>query len=274
MLDVTIGFGGGRCLGVCTQLPQFRDSVHLHTVAGDMARRGQLDGVDHDELRRVIGATDEDPELLDDDDDDDDDDADDDDDQTAGPSETGSLRSWWKKVKRKTKKALKKVAKVAKAIVHSKVVSALYQSVKAATPPPYNVALGAVEAGARFGDAMLKGSKAARALLPTVQALAHGTISVTKASREAKKHGVHPDVVKNAALAAKINALAHAGDPKAAAIVNMHNIISNAGKSPAHHAAAKALALEATLRKTYPNARVYGVQMPDGSVLHSAVFSV
>lgn len=121
------------------------------------------------------------------------------------PQVSGAI---WNKLKKKAKSAVKTVVNTAKKVANNKLVKTLYKVAKAAVPPPYNVALQAVETGVKFGKAIAKGSKKAKAALPIVKKLAKGQVSLAAAKAAGKKLGLKPNTIRDAAATLKIKAAA------------------------------------------------------------------
>lgn len=139
----------------------------------------------------------------------------------------------WRRMKRRAKKGfrvVKKVVKVAKKVANNQIVKTLWNSAKAAIPPPYNAALVAVETGVRFGVAVAKGFPKAKKSLPVVKALADGKISLPAAKRAAAKIGLRPNTVRDAAAMIKMKAAART-NPKLAAVFKTAATIEAARKA-------------------------------------------
>lgn len=140
--------------------------------------------------------------------------------------------AFWRKIKRKTKKAVAKTVKAAKKVARSKVMKELYAAAKQAAPSPYKEFIAGAETAVRFTSAMTKNTpkgKAARKALPVVQDLAAGKISLKAAKAKGKKLGLKPNTIRDAAASMKLRA---SKDPAAKAVMQVVTDIAKVTTNP------------------------------------------
>jgi translation elongation factor EF-G len=142
--------------------------------------------------------------------------------------------AFFRKMKRKAKKAVGKVVKVARKVAKNKAVQELYKAAKQAAPSPYKEGITAAEVAVRFTDAMTKNTakgRACAAALPTVQALAKGAITPDLADKKARALGLKPSTLRNAAIGMKLRA---SSNPQAKAVMgvvsDIHKLTANPTK--------------------------------------------
>lgn len=146
-----------------------------------------------------------------------------------GTTEIGGR--FWRRMKRKVKKAVKKTISVAKVIANNKVIKNLYQTARAFAPSPLNQVLGAIETGVRVGKAIAGGSKKVKAALPVIKKLAAGKTTLRAAGQAAKKLGVKPETVRDAAAMIKLKAVSRR-DPKIASAFRAASEIERSVSTP------------------------------------------
>lgn len=170
----------------------------------------------------------------------------------------GKLR---KKIKKGLKKAVKKIAQ-------SKIVKGIAKIAAKVVPAPFNAPILAAQGAAKFARALKGKNKKAKALKGAVQAAAKGTISPKQLEAKARKLGVKPSIVTDAAAVKRLAMDAEAGNPKAAAAFKLaQDVVST---EPVQQQLALAAAAQA---EAGPNARAFVVQAPGGAVYRTIVQS-
>lgn len=164
-----------------------------------------------------------------------------------------------KKIKKGLKKAVKKVAQ-------SKIVKGIAKIASKVVPPPFNAPILAAQGAAKFAKALKGKNKKAKALKGAVQAAAKGQISSKQLEAKAKKLGVKPSIVTDAAAVKRLAMDAEAGNPKAAAAFKLaQDVVST---EPVQQQLALAAAAQA---EAGPNARAFIVQAPGGATYRTLV---
>lgn len=137
------------------------------------------------------------------------------------------------KIAKKLKKAVSKVKKVAKKIASSK-LGKIIKLAAVAVNPAAGAAMLALSAGKKMAKAANKKPKGKDAkAAPIASALARKQITPKQANAKAKRAGVSPTKVKQAAVALRVQRAANEGNPKAQELVAASNAIDSAQASPA-----------------------------------------
>lgn len=236
---IEMGFDNGQLYAHAPEVG-VSDGVKLSTLARRMAERGQIQA--SGELYEYLDSL------------------------GAPPDVSGKLA---KKTKAKVKKAATKVVKVASKVAKSKVVKALYSSVKKVIPQPYKAGLAVAETGVNFTKEMQKKGSAASKALPLVNKLVAKTITPAAATKAAKALGVNPDSVKAAAITVNMANAAKNGDAGAQAVVDAVNKIEGSDTT-----AAIAFGAEAEIRAKYPDAQIMTVTDGNGVRRLTAVIPI
>jgi hypothetical protein len=230
-VQIQTNIEGGQMVGWVPGT-QYQAVVRLSRVARDLASKGRvptLTAGDYDELD-ALGTSDE--------------------------------VGW--RFGRRLKKAFKKVKRVAKKIVKNKIVKSLYKAVKMVTPPPASLYIQGVETAVKFGKALAKGNRKAKALAPSIRKAAAGKLSPKQLDARAKKAGVSPALARKAAAGGRVLLMAKQGDAKARGALALATRIEDAKKGGKRAVAAKATVAELALRSKYPNARAFNVTSAKG----------
>jgi hypothetical protein len=138
------------------------------------------------------------------------------------------------KVAKKLAKVAKKVVKVAKTVATSKLGKAVTMAASfgtsSAAASVAKMAISKAKALAKKAKAKPKGKEAKAA--PVAVALSKGKITPKQATAKAKKLGVAPKIVKQAALALKIQTSAKKGSPKAKQLITESAQVDQAKANP------------------------------------------
>lgn len=177
----------------------------------------------------------------------------------------GSTMEVGGKLGRKIKKGLKKAVKK---IASSKIIKGIAKIAAKVVPAPFNAPILAAQGAAKFARALKGKNKKAQKLKGAVQAAAAGRISSKQLEAKAKKLGVKPSIVTDAAAVKRLAMDAQAGNPKAKAALQLAVDVSST--EPVQQQLALAAAAQA---QAGPNARAFIVQAPGGQTYRTLVQS-
>jgi hypothetical protein len=199
-------------------------AVDLRHVARELAARGAIRPISDRDLRLLMLAMD------------------------PRHEETGG------KIARKLKTGLKKAGKDVAKVAKNKLVQTVVSAVAKAVPPPYNVAVMAVEGAAKVGTAIAKGSKRAKQIKSMAQQVARGAKTLPELTATAKRLGVSPGIAASAAVMAKTVQRAKAGDRMAKAALSLsRDLTSDSPSAKVAEAAERAV----TYKARGPSGRTY-----------------
>lgn len=166
-----------------------------------------------------------------------------------------------KKIKKGLKKAVKKIAK-------SKILKGIAKIAAKVVPAPFNAPILAAQGAAKFARALKKKNPKAKKLVTAVRAAAAGKLSAKKLAAQAKKLGVSPKIVTDAAAVKRLAMDAQAGNPRAKAALRLAADVTDT--NPIRQQLALAAAAQA---QAGPNARAFIVQAPGGQTYRTVVQS-
>jgi hypothetical protein len=214
--------------------------VSLRKVAERLIERGRLRPLSEDELRAL---------------------------EHEGRTDVGGVEVSGK-IAKKIKKGIKKVAKK---VATSKIVKGVVKIAAKVVPPPASFAITGAQAAVKIGKALKKGNPKAKKIAPLIKATAKGKVTPAKLKAEAKKAGVNPQLALEAAAVAKVAEQAQAGDPKAAAALNMASELTSSEPQEVAKAENTLGQLAVVQAAQEGNARAFVVTTPDGKTYKTIV---
>lgn len=164
------------------------------------------------------------------------------------------------KIKKGLKKAVKKIAK-------SKILKGIAKIAAKVVPAPFNAPILAAQGAAKFARALKKKNPKAKKLKAAVQKAAAGKISAKQLAAQAKKLGVSPKIVTDAAAVKRL-AMDAKTNPRAKAALRLAADLTST--NPIKQQLALAAAAQA---QAGPNARAFVVQAPGGQTYRTLVQS-